>query len=513
MQTKTLTYVLTACVWLAGSAAAEQEPLSVIDWVKRNPDQPPMTSAVLPPRFEPPVSPDARVPEVSVKPLGTETARYIGIVPSAVTGLPETLWSGSSAPRVAEQMADLPNFRLPAAQALLYTVLLTEAVAPGQDALNDDTLTLARVATLARYGAHDAAIALLEQADVSRDAQHFAAYMDLALLTGEEDRACAILSGKPFLSPSLAHRSFCAARDGDWPTAALLFDTGHSLGEINGAESAALERFLHPEAFEFNPPLQRPDVMTPLLFRLHEAIGEPLPTGTLPRSYAVADLRDLAGWKPQLEAAERLAVTGALSANRLLGLYTARDPAASGGVWDRVIAIQRFETALRARSTAAIEESLPTAWKEMQKVGLEMLFADLFAAPLRRYALSGAAADVALTMALLSSDYAQAARSREVSPLLAALAGVSDTVPQVQDTRANALLAGFEPYNARSDLTEMARSGRMGEAILRALVLLDSGAAGNPVALTQAIATLRAFGLEDTARRAALQIMLLDRYS
>ena len=57
--------------------------------------------------------------------------------------------------------------------------------------------------------------------------------------------------------------------------------------------------------------------MTPLLFRLHEAIGEPLPTGNLPRSYAVADLRDLAGWKPQLEAAERLAVTGALPANRL----------------------------------------------------------------------------------------------------------------------------------------------------------------------------------------------------
>ena len=47
---------------------------------------------------------------------------------------------------------------------------------------------------------------------------------------------------------------------------------------------------------------------SPLLFRLHEAIGEPLPTGALPRAYAVADLRDLAGWKPQLEAAERLAV-------------------------------------------------------------------------------------------------------------------------------------------------------------------------------------------------------------
>ena len=53
----------------------------------------------------------------------------------------------------------------------------------------------------------------------------------------------------------------------------------------------------------------------------------------------------------------------------------------------------------------------------------------------------------------------------------------------------------------------------MGEAILRVLVLLEDGAAGDPVSLTQALATLQAFGLEDTARRAALQIVLLERYS
>jgi hypothetical protein len=74
-------------------------------------------------------------------------------------------------------------------------------------------------------------------------------------------------------------------------------------------------------------------------------------------------------------------------------------------------------------------------------------------------------------------------------------------------------LAGLDQDNARSDLIDMARNNRMGEAILRVLVLLDDGAAGDPVALTQALATLQAFGLEDTARRAALQIVLLERYS
>ena len=499
-------------IW-AGSVTAQQEPLSVIDWVKRNPDQPPMTSAVLPPRFEPPVAPDARVPDVTVAPLEQSARRIIGIVPAAVTGLPESLWTGSAAPALAAQFADLPSLRLPAAQALLYTLLLTEAIAPGQDAQGEATLTLARVEALGRLGAHDAAIALLEQADVARDPAHFAAYMDLALLTGEEDRACAILSGKPYLAPSLAHRSFCAARRGDWPTAALLYDTGYSLGAIPAPQSAALERFLHPEAFEFNPPLKRPDTMTPLIFRLHEAIGEPFPTGALPRSYAVADLRDLAGWKTQLEAAERLAVTGALPANRLLGLYTAREPAASGGVWNRVIAIQDLETALRSRSTAALEQNLPPAWREMQKIGLEIQFSELFAAPIQRYDLGGVAGDIALTMGLLSSDYRAIARKKEVPPLMATLAGASQEMPSTPDTRATALLRGLDTANARSDLTDMARNGRMGEAILRTLVLLDDGASGDPVALTQALATLRAFGLEETARRAALQILLLERYS
>lgn len=511
MRINPLPYLLA--LTLAGPVSAQGQPLSVIDWVKRNPDQPAMTSAVLPRRFEPPVTPGAIVPEISVQPLDQRARQILGLVPASITGLPETLWSGSTAKPLAMQIRDLPMFRLPAAQALLYTVLLTEAEGPGDDTASEDLLTLARVDTLMRFGAHDPALSLLEQADVTRDKAHFAAYMDVTLLTGREDAACAILSAQPHLAPSLAHRSFCAARQGDWPTAALLFDTGRSLGSIPDAESAALERFLHIEAYDGAPPLPRPDVMTPLLFRLHEAVGERLPTGTLPRAYAVADLRDLAGWKPQLEAAERLAVTGALPANRLLGLYTARAPAASGGVWDRVSAVQRFETALRTRSTDAIGKSLPLAWEEMQKVGLDLIFAELFADPLARYNLASQANDISLQMQLLSSEYKRIDKSASLTPLLLDIAHGDMKNATTDDRRSAAIVAGFDINNARSDLTRMASNGRMGEAILRTLLLLDDGASGDPLALTQALATLRFFGLEDTARRAALQILLLERYS
>jgi len=490
--------------------AAQDQPLSVIDWVKRNPQQPAITSATLPRAFEPPVSPSVTVPQVRVQPLGEDAMRVIGIVPAAVTGLPQTLWTGSALDGLMAQLDDMPPFPLPAAQALHYTLLLTEATAPENDASRADQLTLARVAALSRFGAHDPALALLKQARVTRDRAHFAAYMDLALLTGEEDTACAILTARPHLAPSLAHRIFCAAREGDWPTAALLFDTAASLGSLPDADRAALERFLHVEAYEDAPPLPRPSEMTPLLFRVHEAIGEPFTTGILPRSYAVADLRDLAGWKPQLEAAERLASVGALSANRLLGLYTARTPAASGGVWDRARAVQRFDTALRTRSPEAIATSLPPAWDAMRSIGLETVFAELFAAPLARYALPGEAGEIAYAMALLSPDYARLATSMDLSELHSVLTGQATAPRQDLTERDAALVKGLDAANARPDLVRMARNDRMGEAILRALVLLDAGVAGDPVALTQALATLRAFGLEDTVRRAALQISLLE---
>ena len=470
-----------------------------------------MTSAILPKRFEPPVTPNALVPTVTVRPLDEPARKIIGLVPSAVTGLSNNLWSGSTGEGIARQFESLPDLKLPAAQALLYTLLLTESAGTSDGLQGDSALTLARVDALSRLGATEPALALLDQVGVAQDAAHFAAYTDLSLLTGQEDRACAILTANPHLSPSLGHRIFCTARQGDWPTAALLFDTAQTLEDLPPAQSRALERFLHIEAFEDAPPLPRPSTMTPLLFRLHEAVGEPLPTRALPRAYAVADLRDLAGWKTQLEAAERLATTGALTPNRLLGLYTARQPAASGGVWDRVRAVQRFETALRTRSDEAIAKSLPPAWDAMSAVGLEIPFSDLFSQPLTRYTLTGKAGEIALKMALLSPEYRRAAILTDLDPVFAAIAtgdtdGITDTRPLT-----DAILRGFDKNNARRDLMDLARNSRRGEATLRAVTLLDDGYAGDLNALTQALATLRALGQEDTVRRAALQILLLDR--
>jgi hypothetical protein len=53
--------------------------------------------------------------------------------------------------------------------------------------------------------------------------------------------------------------------------------------------------------------------------------------------------------------------------------------------------------------------------------------------------------------------------------------------------------------------------GRLGEALLRAMDLVTQGAVGGMDELTDGLALLRALGLDGVARRAALEILILDR--
>jgi hypothetical protein len=278
---------------------------------------------------------------------------------------------------------------------------------------------------------------------------------------------------------------------------------------------ALMDRFLNSDIFEGEAPLPAPRQMDPLSFRLFETIGDPLPTRNLPRAYAVADLRDIAGWKSQLEAAERLTHAGALPDNRLLGLYTDRKPAASGGIWDRVSALQRFETALNTRSPEAVTKTLPKVWSAMQDARLEVSFAALFAQPLSEIPLTGRAADIAFDVALLSPGYEAAAARAEQKTLLTAVAiGEMPVAPPVDTARYALGMAVFEAFSTakpRPDLIANVKQKRLGESILVLLDMLHDGANGDENAMRDALSTLRALGLEDTARRVALETLLLER--
>ena len=508
----------SACAGLLSIAALScpaqaetQAPLSVIDWLGEQASVAGPLPSALPNPDEPPVAKTALAPDVSVQTLSESGPRQIGLVPTQVTGLPSDIWAGSDLETLRGLIARMPDLHLPAAQSLLYTVLLAEAGAPGGRPSAGDALALSRVEQLMARGALDPALSLIEQAGVTTSPAHFDLWMRISLLTGTEDRACAVLRAAPFLTRDYATRIFCDARARKWEDAALTLGSAQALKLLPKHKLDLLARFLDPEAFEGEPPVLTPREMDPLSFRLYETIGEPAPTGNLPRAYAVADLRDLAGWKSQIQAAERLTRAGALPDNRLLGLYTQRKAAASGGVWDRVSALQRFETALRSGSTEAVTKTLPIVWQAMQDADLEVSFAGLFAEPLSKNDLQGRAGQIAADVALLSSSY-EAAANRQGADRLASRIALGETpAARPADIEEAAIYDAFSTAAPRADLVAMVQQGRLGEAILQVLRLLHQGERGNARALTDALATLRAMGLEDTARRAALQLLLLER--
>ncbi|MDR9485402.1 MULTISPECIES: hypothetical protein [Sediminimonas] len=505
-----------AAAWLlfAAQGALAQEPLSAIDWLSEH-SAPPITQRDLDRSFERGAHPgvqSVQPPDIEVLPLEvTVEADAVGLVSSRVSGLPSDLWAGSDSGTLISLLRERRVARLPAMQRLLYTLLLAEAEPPKQNG-NANEFLQGRVEKLMDLGALDPALALLDRAGPERPGL-FDLWFDAALLTGQEDTVCQALRARPTLTQSQATRIFCMARGGQWADAALLLDTSAALGLLSEDEEDLLAWFLEPELFHGVEPPPPPQNPTALVFRLREAVGEPLPTTSLPRAFAVSDLRGTAGWKAQLTAAERLARTGALPENRLLGIYTARQPAASGGIWDRVEALQAFDEAMRRRDAEAIAETLPVVWIAMQSAELEVPFAALFASRLSRIPLTGSAAALAYEIALLGPEYEAAARTTGIKQAELAfvngLARGSPALPQATGQLERAIAKGFSAAATPKGVQEATRDSRLGEVILTAMRQYEQGVQGNLTRISQSLATFRAVGLEDIARSAALQLLLL----
>ncbi len=491
----------------------DDAPLSAIDWLSNSVMTPvavdPLASSI----DEPGISANASIDNVTVTPLGRPLPDAVGILPVSVTGLPNTFW-GPARPQDLVRLigAERPDM-LPAMQDLLYVVLLAELNPPESAQSSGRDVFLARVDKLLELGALEQADALLARAGPERP-EIFRRWFDVALLLGNEDDLCAIMRDTPELSPTFPARVFCLARGGDWNAAALTLETGRALGFFTDEEDALVARFLDPELFEGEPPLPRPTQPSPLTFRMLEAIGEPVPTATLPLAFAVSDLRHNIGWKARIEAAERLGRTGAVRENQLLGLYTERQAAASGGVWDRVVAVQALDKALKDNDIAGIEAALPQAYERIKQAELEVPFARIFGKTLSALPLNANVRPIALTLGLLSDEYEEVAvaagEDAEFALLVAVARGMTGDLTST-DPRENAVLAGFNATRTPARLASLTESDRLGEAVLRAMSLFTSGTRGNLDEITDALALFRSVGMEATARKAALQYLMLDR--
>jgi hypothetical protein len=148
-------------------------------------------------------------------------------IPGRDTGLPETLWRGSSVElqrKVLPMLATKPLS--PAAAALARRVLATGA--PGPEGANDPALLALRANALLALGDSLAASSLLQRAPgLERNADLARAGAESALLAGDEARACAIEQGLGVGREEiywLRLRAYCQTVAGQAAQAQLTFD-------------------------------------------------------------------------------------------------------------------------------------------------------------------------------------------------------------------------------------------------------------------------------------------------
>ncbi len=468
------------------------------------------------------------VDPVMVTRLDHENPDAAGVISARNAGLPADLWGQTPAPELARLVGRDTGTGLPATTALLRDLLLAQLSPPLTETPEQaGKLFLARIDRLLDMGATDEAGALIGKVG-SSESEIFRRQFDIALLEGREMDACRIMDATPGVAPSFQARIFCLAQGGDWAAAALTFRGAQTLQLLDAGIEPLLIHYLDDGYADDGHSLEPPDRVTPLAYRIHEAIGQPLPTGSLALAFARADLRSNNGWKARLDAAERLARAGSLPAETLRALYTERRPAASGGVWERAAKVAALERAIAAGDAAATSQALMAALPEMSRAGLVAPLGQIYAAELSGMALAPDAASRALHLGLYVGDEPTLAAARSNPPLtsqdrfLVALAqGDTRDVP-APDTlagdRAAAMKQVFDsPAPTRDALPARYRGlideNRRGEALLEAITDVSGAVEGDPQSARDALVLLRYLGLEDAARLAAVQIVLAPEFT
>jgi hypothetical protein len=197
----------------------------------------------------------------------------------------------------------------------------------------------------------------------------------------------------------------------------------------------------------------------------------------------------------------------------LIEVYSERRPAASGGIWDRVAAVRALVDALEAKDAARVTQTLPEAWAQAKRAGYDAGLAYWAALHLDGIALKGAARHVAFEMALLAWNPVRARQfvgtSVEDRFLMALAEGAGGAEPG-NDPLSRAVLRGLAALEPNQRYKALLEDDRAGEAVLQAYAMLSDGAAGNPAGVADALALLRALGLDTLARQVAVELVLKE---
>ena len=490
------------CFFLLASQLAAQSPLSAIDWLSKENS-----------KFKRSISEVKNIDvkktnDIQVSTLNSNEYQSIGLLPIYVTGIPSTIWRNSSFDDLEYSFKTMPTFSYSPIQELMYSLLLAEARPPLNEPSRYAFLEI-RLEKLLDYGAVDPAIALIERASPVPE-KMISLLFDISLLSSNNLPICEPVLQNTKNRDLQAELIYCYARKGDWLTAHLILKTEEVLGELSPQEVSLLDRYLEVDFnVDLHALLPPPETITPLEYRLYEAIGEPISAEYLPIQYSQSDLSGENGWRAQVIAAERLSSTGAIPENQILGIYTSRSSGVSGGIWERVKVVNDLDTALVARED--FEQYFQDAWKVFKQANQLTLFAKLFGLRVFDENISPKSKEIAANLLLLTNNFAITDSYWDPSDIRFGLTTGDFSKVNVSDETEKIILQIFTEPSMPFLFEQKLNQGKLGEVILNALLQFEMGIEGNLKDLSESLSTLNLIGLETTARRAALTHLVLGK--
>ena len=490
------------CFFLITSPLAAQTPLSAIDWLSKENKK--FQKSLLDEKN----TETENAGDIKVSTLISNEYQAIGLLPIYVTGIPTTIWRNSSFDDLVYSFKKMPIFKYSPIQELVYSLLLAEARPPSNEPERYAFLE-ARLNKLLKYGAVDPAIALIERASPLPE-RMIPLLFDISLLSSNNFPVCDPIFQNTKNRDLQAELIYCYARKGDWLTAHLILKTEEVLGDLSVREVSLLDRYLEVDFdVDLNALLPPPELITPLEYRLYEAIGEPIPAAYLPIQYSQSDLSGENGWRAQVIAAERLSLTGAIPENQILGIYTSNDPGVSGGMWERVKAVKDLDLALEDGEN--FEYYFQNAWRVFKKTDQITVFAKLFGLRVFEKDLSVNSREIAANLLLLTSNFRLTKGYWNSSDIRFGLTTGDFSQVRASNEIEKIILKVFTEPSMPFLVEQKLNQGKLGEVILNALLQFETGIDGNLKDFSESLSTLNLIGLDNTSRRAALTHLVVGK--
>ncbi len=508
---------LIVIFWAGAAQAQAQPPRSAIDWLSESLLQPPNFVITPPGRTGHPLDSGP----ISAVPLETVSRDAAGLLPPDVTGFPPALWGDLTTAEATRLLQSVGPSAVPEVAALYKELLLAQSDPP-LDGGPQGTLLLARIDLLFAMGALDEAETLITLAGVE-EPEIFRRWFDITLIGQRTNAPCEALRARPALSGDIATRVICLARSGDWNAAALTVSLAENLGDIPVEDADLLVRFLDPEMFAGLPDAGNPDPLDPITFTLRESLALPRPETPLPLPYLNADLDLRTPARKRIIAAERLVRRSAIPPGLLFAAYRGARAASSGGVWGRAETVQALDAALISEDDERLAQALSAAITSFTEAGLLYAFAFEYADVLSHFPPGPETGQIAPRIRRLLLITGQpmgqwGGLGPADPPMLEFAEQLAEGTP-MQDIGPftaplpEAIHLAFAnitpPQQNIPALLEKIEAGNFGEVLLIALSRLTAGRAADPQALHEGLYLLRKLGLEEAARRVAIQLLLI----